>query len=198
MSNEHTFATPAPAGLGALAVVTVAFYALLSGKVTHAAAPLLACWMIGGGLVQLITGLIELKDKNLVGGNVMLFFGAFFMLVGAFTLLTKYGLHSAGMHMDTRIDGWCWFGAAGFMLAMTPGYLKGTKLMFFIAVLVDIGLILLGIVDLNLPVNKVLYLRIVSWIMLIVCFIALYLVTAIATNTEFKKVLLPIPGPFIK
>lgn len=198
MSTEHSFATPAPAALGALAIVCIAFYALLSGQVTPAAAPLLVCWMIGGGIVQLIAAFIELKDKNVMGGNVMLFFGSFFMLVGAFTMATKYGLHGAGMVMDTRIDGWCWLAAAGFMTAMTPGYLKGTKLMFFIVILVDIGLLLMAAVEMKLPIDRAMFLQVISWIILAVGLIAFYLVAAIATNTEFKKALLPIPGPFIQ
>ena len=78
-TQQHSFANPAPAGLGALAMACFTFYAMFTGKVSHDALPLLACWLVGGAICQLTCGLIELKDHNISGGNVFLFFGAFFM-----------------------------------------------------------------------------------------------------------------------
>ncbi len=52
MSNEHTFVSPGPAGLGALAVACFGFGAVFTGKVTLGGLPLLAAWLIGGGVVQ--------------------------------------------------------------------------------------------------------------------------------------------------
>ena len=44
-SNEHnTWASPAPAGLVALAIACFCFYALLAGKVDHSCIP---CWVYG-------------------------------------------------------------------------------------------------------------------------------------------------------
>ncbi|MBN2569330.1 MAG: acetate uptake transporter [Deltaproteobacteria bacterium] len=198
MAHEHSFATPAPSGLGALAMACFCFFALLTGKVSHAAAPVLACWMIGGGIVQIVAGVIELKDHNVVGGNVFTFFAAFFMFVTALSLATKYGLHNAGLPMDTRIEGWGWLAGAAFLIAMTPNYLKATKLMFILVFLVDIALICIVILDLKLDVNRAMVAQTAAWLLMICGWIAVYLAGAISINTNFGKTVLPIPGPFIK
>ncbi|MDL2274555.1 GPR1/FUN34/YaaH family transporter [Desulfosarcina sp. OttesenSCG-928-G10] len=198
MSQTHSFATPAPAGLGALAMACFCFYALLSGKVTPDARPILACWMVGGGIVQLATGLIELKDHNLTGGNVFTFFAAFFMFATALSLATKYGLAQAGLPMDTRIEGWGWLAGTGFLIAMTPNYLKSTKLLFLIAILLDVVLICITVVDLQLDVNAALFANVAAWSCMVAGWIAIYLVAAVSINANFGRMILPIPSPIVK
>ena len=198
MSQEHSFASPAPSGLGALAVACFCFFAVFSGYVTPAAAPVLACWMIGGGIVQLITGIIELKDHNLPGGNVFTFFAAFFMFTTALSLVTKYALTQAGLPIDTRIEGWGWMAGAAFLIAMTPNYLKSSKLLFLIVVLVDIALICITIIDLKLDVDRATLAPIAAWTLFTAGWIAVYLAGAISINTTFGRVVLPIPGPIVK
>jgi uncharacterized protein len=90
MAHEHSFATPGPAGLGALAVACFGFGAVFLGKVDLSGFPLLAAWLIGGCLVQYTTAVMELKDHNLTGGNVFLFFSAFFMLAAALSVFAKW------------------------------------------------------------------------------------------------------------
>ncbi|MDL2269664.1 GPR1/FUN34/YaaH family transporter [Desulfosarcina sp. OttesenSCG-928-G17] len=198
MSQEHSFANPGPSGLGALAMACFCFYALLSGKVTGAAMPILACWMVGGGIVQLTVGLIELKDHNLTGGNVFTFFAAFFMFATAFSLATKYGLTQAGLPMDTRIEGWGWLAGTGFLIAMTPNYLKSTKLLFCIVVLLDVALLCITALDLQLDINRALFAGIAAWTLLLSGCIAIYLVAAVSINTNFGRAVLPVPAPFVK
>ncbi|HNT57781.1 MAG TPA: GPR1/FUN34/YaaH family transporter, partial [Syntrophales bacterium] len=86
MAQEHTFASPGPAGLAALAVACFGFGAVFLGKVGLGGLPLLAAWLIGGGIVQYTTAVMELKDHNITGGNVFLFFSAFFMFAAALSV----------------------------------------------------------------------------------------------------------------
>jgi succinate-acetate transporter protein len=90
MAHEHSFASPGPAGLGALAVACFGFGAVFLGLVKPGGLPLLAAWLIGGCLVQYTTAVMELKDHNITGGNVFLFFSAFFMLGAALSTLSKF------------------------------------------------------------------------------------------------------------
>ncbi|MCX7816691.1 MAG: GPR1/FUN34/YaaH family transporter [Syntrophales bacterium] len=90
MAHEHNFATPGPAGLGALAVACFGFGAVFLGKVDVSGLPLLAAWLVGGGIVQYTTAVIELKDFNITGGNVFLFFSAFFMFAAALSVFAKW------------------------------------------------------------------------------------------------------------
>jgi len=90
MAHEHSFATPAPAGLAALAVACFGFGAVFMGKVDLSGFPCLAAWLIGGFVVQYTTAVMELKDHNIPGGNVFLFFSAFFMLAAAISIFAKW------------------------------------------------------------------------------------------------------------
>jgi len=90
MAQEHSFATPGPAGLAALAVACFGFGAVFLGKVDLNGLPLLSAWLIGGCLVQYTTAVMELKDHNITGGNVFLFFSAFFMLAAAISVFLKW------------------------------------------------------------------------------------------------------------
>jgi len=90
MAHEHSFATPGPAGLGALAVACFGFAAVFLGKVDLSGYPILAAWLIGGGIVQYTVAVMELKDHNITGGNVFLFFSAFFMFGAALSVFAKW------------------------------------------------------------------------------------------------------------
>lgn len=90
MAHEHSFATPGPAGLAALAVACFGFGAVFLGKVDVSGLPLLSAWLIGGGIVQYTTAVMELKDHNITGGNVFLFFSAFFMFAAALSVFAKW------------------------------------------------------------------------------------------------------------
>jgi succinate-acetate transporter protein len=90
MAQEHSFATPGPAGLAALAVACFGFGAVFLGLVKPGGLPLLAAWLFGGCLVQYTTAVMELKDHNILGGNVFMFFSAFFMLGAALSVLSKF------------------------------------------------------------------------------------------------------------
>jgi hypothetical protein len=84
------WANPTPAGLVALAIACFGFFALLTGLVTPAASPLLGCWLLGGFVVQVVVGIIDLKGGNTTGGNTFIFFSAFFMLVSGGEMIFKF------------------------------------------------------------------------------------------------------------
>lgn len=198
MSQEHSFANPGPCGLGALVIACFTFFALLTGQVGHNAYPILAAWLIGGFICQFTTGLIELKDHNMVGGNVFTFFAAFFMLTTAIRLATAYGLEEMGFHFDARINGWAWLAGAAFLIAVTPNYLKSSKLFFFLVVLVDIALACLVPVDMKLTYLPLSILaQTAGWSLFIAGWIGVYLIAAVTMNTHFAKQILPIAKPFI-
>ena len=198
MAHEHSFASPAPCGLGALAMACFTFFALLTGRVNHDALPLLACWMVGGGICQLTAGLIELKDHNIVGGNVFTFFAAFFMFVTALSLATKYGLSKAGLPMDGRVEGWAWLAGAAFLIMMTPNYLKSPVILFIAVVLIDISLLCIVALDLKLDIDRKMVATLAAWTLFVAGWIGIYLVGAISMNTHFGKVILPTTHPIIK
>jgi uncharacterized protein len=191
----HSFANPGAAGLGALAVACFAFFALLTGKVSHGAAPILACWLVGGAVCQIAAGLIELKDHNIAGGNLMLFFGSFFMVTGAVGMFTKTDLAARGVAFDAGIEGWTWLASFFFLVMMTPCYLKSNKVFFWVVVSADVAVLFLALADLKVAPFLAPY---AGWVLLLTGLGALYLVAAIAINGTFGKPVIPLPAPYIK
>ncbi len=127
MSKEHTFVSPGPAGLGALAVACFGFGAVFTGKVGLGGLPLLAAWLVGGGIVQYTVAVMELKDHNMTGGNVFLFFSAFFMFGAALSVLAKYLMLSGvigTVKPESMVEGFCWMAGAAFLTAVTPSRVR--------------------------------------------------------------------------
>jgi len=89
MAQEHTFATPAPAGLAALAVACFGFAAVFLGWVNGRRGFPSCLRGSSARVVQYTTAVMELKDHNITGGNVFLFFSAFFMFGASLSVLSK-------------------------------------------------------------------------------------------------------------
>ncbi len=198
-NNEHTFVSPGPAGLGALAVACFGFAAVFLGIVPVGGLPILAAWLIGGGIVQYTVGVMELKDHNMTGGNVFLFFSAFFMFGAALSTIVKF-LMLVGVFGDVSphvlVEGYCWLAGALFLTVVTPAYLKGPALLCVVVLLVDV--ILWLIVGLDLGILGASYRPIVAYLLFAAGAVALYLAGAIVNNHVYAKTVLPIPGPIIK
>lgn len=198
--HQHSFVTPAPAGLGALAVACFGFAAVFLGKVGIGGLPLLAAWLVGGGIVQYTTAVIELKDHNITGGNVFLFFSAFFMFGAALSVIAKFlmlsGMFGEAVKPLSMVEGWCWMAGAAFLTIVTPSYFKAPKTMAVLVVSLDIALWLIVLLDMGLigagakPV--------VAYLLLISGWIGVYMVGAIVNNAIFGRTIFPIPKPFIE
>jgi succinate-acetate transporter protein len=197
MDHQHSFANPGPAALGAYAVAVFGFGPVFLGKVGLNGLPLLAAWLVGGGIVQLTAAIIELKDHNLTGGNVFLYFSGFFMFAAALSVFAKFMMLSKGIKPDAYIEGWLWAAGSGFLIAMTPSYAKSNAALFILVLAVDVALVLISLLDLGLA-NPAVFKPIVGYILIGTGVIALYLIAAIATNTTFGRTVLPIPKPFIE
>ncbi|EKD34526.1 MAG: hypothetical protein ACD_75C02300G0003 [uncultured bacterium] len=199
MSKEHTFVSPGPAGLGALAVACFGFGAVFSGKVGLGGLPLLSAWLVGGGIVQYTVAVMELKDHNMTGGNVFLFFSAFFMFGAALSVLAKY-LMLSGMigtvKPESMVEGFCWMAGASFLTAVTPSYLKSPIPLFLIVLLLDV--VLWMIVGLDMGTLGVELKPIIGYLLYAAGWIAIYLVAAIVNNNIFGRVVLPTFGALIK
>lgn len=196
MSNEHSFTTPAPASLGAFALACLGFGAVYLGQVQLGGLPLLAAWLVGGCLIQLVAAVVELKDKNLVSGNVFLYFSGIFMLAAALSVIAKFLMITHGIKPDPTIEGWLWLGGTAFLVGMTPAYAKSNLLLFLIVLCADVALGMIGFLDLGLlgATTK----PIIGYLCVTCGVLALYLVLAIVTNTTYGKAIFPVPPPLVK
>ncbi|MCR4400001.1 MAG: GPR1/FUN34/YaaH family transporter [Syntrophomonadaceae bacterium] len=195
MSGQGGWANPGPAGLTALAVACFTFYAVLSGKVDHSCVPLLGCWLIGGFVVQLLVGIIELMEGVTLGGNVFTFFAAFFMLTGGIEFFVKYLGAVNGLTIDARIDGWAWIVLFVTLWLWTPAYLKTGPLALNIVVLaLDVATPFVAFRDLGMadPASSA------AWaanFLLIAGIFGIYVAAGIILNTAFGKTILPLGKP---
>lgn len=197
--SEHNagWAAPGSAGLVALAVACFTFYAILSGTVEATGAPILGIWLFGGFVVQIVVALIELKNGHLTGGNVFLFFSAFFMLVGAFGFTFKYFAAINGWPVDTTMDGWAWLPLWITLILWTPAYLKESPaVMSIVVLLLDVAVFFVTFMDMGVVAHS--YAPIASYF----CFAAgigsIWVSSAGILNAAFGKTVIPMPGPILK
>lgn len=199
MSQDHTFVSPGPAGLGALAVACFGFGAVFTGKVGLGGLPLLAAWLVGGGIVQYTVAVMELKDHNMTGGNVFLFFSAFFMFGAALSVLAKYLMLSGiigAVKPDSMVEGFCWMAGAAFLTAVTPSYLKSPTPLFLIVLFLDIALWI--IVGLDMKLIGAELKPVVGYLLYATGWLGIYLVAAIVNNHIYGRVVLPTFGSIVK
>ncbi|MDR2486820.1 MAG: GPR1/FUN34/YaaH family transporter [Clostridiales Family XIII bacterium] len=185
------WANPTPAGLVAFAVACFCFFALLTGKVEPTALPLLGCWLIGGFVIQIVVGIVDLKGGNIAGGNVFLFFSGFFMLTGGFEMILKFNAIQAGNPLDARIDGYAWLVLFLVILLWTPGFCAKFSLLTIIIILLDVALPIISLTDLGI-LPKTLS-PIAAWTLLACGIIAIYLSAAMVVNGVFGRKVYPLP-----
>lgn len=196
INTSKEWSNPTPAGLVALAVACFCFFALLTGKVTGEAIPLLGVWLLGGFVVQLVVAIIDLKAGNTTGGNTFLFFSAFFMLVGGIEMIMKFNAANNGILLDARIDGWAWLVLTIVLYLWTPAFFKTPLVLTLIVLALNVALPFITLMDLGILSKS--YAVIPAWALLIAGIFGIYLSAAMVVNTAFGRQVYPMPGPIIK
>jgi len=194
--QEHSFANPSPQALTALAIACFIFFGILTGKIGADSHLAVACWLFGGFICQFIAGIIELKDGNLLGGNVMLLFGSFFMLVTGMLNAAEFVCHANDIHFSAACDPYGWLCMSLILTMITPAYLLGTPIFFVALISADIGLWLITLMKFG-TVTPAMGAPIAAYCILLLGILGLYLAAATILNTQFKKVVLPTGKPFI-
>jgi len=189
-SASKEWSNPTPAGLIALAVACFCFFGLLNGFVEASAMPLVGCWLIGGFVVQLIVGLLDLKGRNFAGGNTFLYFSAFFMLVGGMEMFVKYYGNSSGTPIDTRIDGFAWLALTIAVFLWAPAFFKQINLLSLVVVALCVALPFITLIDLKILSSSFSFIP--AYALLTSALIALYLSAALIVNTTYGKKIYPV------
>lgn len=185
------WANPTPAGLVALAAACVCFFALLTGGVTTAALPLIGCWLLGGFVIQIVVGLLDLRGGNQAGGNTFLFFSAFFMLVSGLEMLLKYKGITAGAPLDGKIDGYVWTMLTIVLWLWTPAFCTKFSLLSLVVIFLDLGLPFIALTDLGVLPHE--FVNVAAWALLAAAVVAVYLCSATVVNGAFRKTVYPLP-----
>ena len=195
-TKEPTWANATAAGLVALAVACVGFFAVLNGHVSGASLRLFGAILLGGFVIQVITALVDLKQGNLAGGNTFTFFCAFFMLASGIEMFIK-----AAGGADARIDGWLWATLGVVLILWTPAFLKTPVILLGIVVSLDLAIPFVAIhnfVSVSNPDLSLVAGRIAGWILLVGGVMGAYLSSAMVVNGTFGKPIYPNPGPLYK
>lgn len=194
--SAHGPANPGPAGLVALAMACFTFYAIHTGKVEGSAAPLLGIWLLGGFVVQVIVGVMELNHGNILGGNIFTFFSAFFMLVTGLELIFKFFAAQNGWALDARIDGWAWGALAIALLTWTPGYFKSPLSLLAVVLALDIAVPVVALMDLGILGHG--WHAVSGNFLGIAGIFGLYTAWGVVLNTVYGRTIIPLGAPLVK
>lgn len=194
--DQKPWANPTPAGLVALAVACFCFFAMLTGRVDHAAQPLLGCWLLGGFVIQILVAILDLKSGNTSGGNTFMYFSAFFMLVGGIENLYKFKCATEGITLDARIDGYAWLVLSLIVILWTPAFFKSPLPLTLAIFALDVACPVVAFTDMGV-LDKA-YAPIAGWALLFAGIFGIYLASALVLNATFGKQVLPTFGSIIK
>lgn len=196
MSSHGNWVGAGPAGLVALSMACFCFFALLTGRVDHSAIALLGIWLMGGFIVQIVTALLELREGNLLGGNVFTFFSAFFMFVSGCEMLFKFYAAHAGIDLDARLSGWAWLAICMAITLWTPAYMAGARSLCLVVVSLVPALWIIALRDLGILGAE--WAPIAGYFALAGGLLGIYTSAAVILNSKFGRVILPVGAPFIK
>lgn len=184
---------PTPAGLAALAAAGFGFFALLTGRVSADAMPLLGAWLIGGALIQLVTALVDLKGGNQPGGSTFLYFTGFFMLASGIEQFVKYNAITDGTPLDGRIDGWFWIAISAVVWLWLPAfYAKGVTLLALILTVIGVATLFLVCADLGILFEPATSKAVAGWALLVAGAGGAYLGAAQIVNSAFGRKIYPL------
>ncbi|KLU64812.1 hypothetical protein DEAC_c31400 [Desulfosporosinus acididurans] len=200
MSGEHqdsAFANPSPAGLVALGTTLIMFFALLSGRVAPTCLPIFAMWLLGGFVIQIVVGIIELRINNILGGNLFTWFSGYFMLATGLAMLMEYFGGHAGLKFDGTIEGWGWIGLTLAQILWSPAFFKRTPLYLNLIMMAMItSSIFITLMKLDW-VSPAICAPIAAWLSLIAGCLGLWWSGVICINWAFEREVIPNPGPIL-
>ncbi len=190
--KETSFANPGPAGLMVLSFYLVCLWSVA----THQAPPEMVNVLIplgfAGGIVQLVAGIIDLKNGEVMTGNIMLAFSTF-MWLGFWEFLGK----ALGfIPQNTALaDGWVFLVMGILMSGFTIGYLRAPKVAFWFMIFTDIFFLSGGIFFLTSI--KEIWL-VTSWDIPLVIIAIIWLVLGLVLNSVFEKTVIPLGEPYYR
>jgi hypothetical protein len=189
-------ANPLPAALCALSVVCFAFFALLTGRIPHEAAPALIGICFGGAVVQIIAAVMDLKHGNALGGTLFFVFGAFFMLGVSINHAVQLYAEVSGVHYSIALDGWYFLILAIILILMTIVATLANSIFVLALTCADLGVLILALVHLKLLSPA--FLQLAGWLILILGIVGLYLIFVMLFNATAGKQVFPTGKPLFK
>jgi hypothetical protein len=186
-------ADPAPLGLAAFAMTTMALSVVNAGILNAALAPtVLGLALFYGGGTQFLAGMWEFRRGNTFGAVAFSSFGAFWLsywFLATFILSAPALLAAADVH---KAVGLFLLGWAIFTAYMTVGSLRVSGAVALVFVLLTLTFIALciGAFNATIPSTST-WTKIGGWLGLATAAAAWYTSFAAVTNSTFKRTVLP-------
>jgi hypothetical protein len=182
----QSVADPAPLGLGAFAMTTLAL-SLFNANVWPAAIfPALALALVYGGFAQLLAGMWEFARKNTFGALAFTSYGAFWISYYVFVhfLVPAIKVGAVPEAAGVFLLGWT---ILTFYLMIASMRVSGAVLGVFVALTITFVLLTIGAFESNSSLTKA-----GGWAGVVTAAIAFYASAAGVINETFKKAVVPV------
>jgi hypothetical protein len=189
-------ADPAPLGLAAFAATTFLLSAAVAGWMKSASGSAFLGYALGyGGLVQLLAGMWEFRNRNVFGAVAFSSYGGFWIGLGLWTVLVQ-GDPKLTVLQTTHDQGWIFLTFAIFNTYMLILSTQLTKAVFLVFLTLEITEIV-GFI--GLLGNTAGIIKTAGYIGVVTALVAWYASAAlISRGMAGGKLLLPVGGPLIK
>lgn len=190
--SDKGWANPAPAGMMVLAFYLGCLWPVAAGMAPHELIYILVALGFCGGLIQVISGIIELRNGEIGPGNIMLAFSSFMWLGMLEKLLQCLKLLPPN---TAAVDGWVFLIMALLMISFTPAYMiKGTAPTLFM-VWTDVFFLFAGLFFLT---SFKPFWIIATWDLPLMILTIIWQCAGIILNTTFKRQVISLGPPLIK
>ena len=190
MSLISSTADPSALGLGGFALTTFVLSMVNAGFLNKAGEPIvLGLAFFYGGLAQLLAGQQEYKKNNVFGATAFNTYGAFWMSLAFFILMSALGVFKVPADVVGPAVGVFLVGFTIFNTYMMFGSFKTNVAVALVFVFLEITFILLALANFG-----VMSTALGGIFGLITAAVAWYASAAVVLNTVYKKVVLPV-GP---
>ncbi len=186
LPTAQPVADPAPLGLGAFAMTTLALSLFNTNIWPAAIFPALALALVYGGFAQLLAGMWEFVRKNTFGALAFTSYGAFWISYYVFVhfLIPTLKVGVANQAAGVFLLGWT---ILTFYLMIASMRVSGAVLGVFVALTVTFVLLTIGAFQANSGITHA-----GGWAGIVTAAIAFYASAAGVINETFKKPLIPV------
>ncbi|MBF7084453.1 hypothetical protein IT084_15990 [Desulfallas sp. Bu1-1] len=188
------WANPSTAGILGLCTVVIPLAVLNLGWIAPEGAPLLIAWILFGGLVQVICGIIEFRRGGVLFATPLLVFGLMLCITPAFGEIIKIWIKD--LTIPSSVSGVGFLVVAVYVIAFFIAVGLVSRFLFILFVILDAGLWLVGLADVGVLGKGP---EMFGWYMYLIFALGmLYVACALFLNELFGKQILPIGTPLFK
>jgi len=190
--SEHPFAPAAPAGLMVLTFYLSCLFPILIGTAPEEMIYVLIPLGLAGGIVQLSSGIMELRCGMIVPGNIMCGFSAFMFLGMGENILKLFKLIPAH---TAAVDGYVFMIMGLYMVGFTLPFLHKNLVAGIFMITTDIFFCGCGISWLfGLPI----FFKIATWSLVPIVITAMWQAVAEVLNHSMGREIVKMGAPLLK